>query len=44
MREEGLFYDWQRHGFLHAYRDHGRLMVDQEPCQHEHTQMMVFAA
>jgi hypothetical protein len=29
---------------LHVYSDHGRLIVDQEPCQHEHTQMMVFAA
>ncbi len=44
MREEGLFYDWQRRGFLHIYSDNGRLIVDQEPCQHEHTQMVVLAA
>jgi hypothetical protein len=44
MREEGLFYDWQRRGFLHLYSDNGKLIVDQEPCRHEHTQMVVFAA
>ncbi len=44
MREEGLFYDPQRRGFLHVYSDKGKLIVDHEPCRHEHTQMVVFAA
>jgi hypothetical protein len=44
MREEGLLYDPQRRGFLHVNRDNGRLIIDKEPCQHEHTQMVVFAA
>jgi hypothetical protein len=44
MREEGLFYDWRSGGFLHAYRDNGRLIIDKEPCRHDHTQMVVFAA
>ena len=43
MREEGLFYDWQKRGFLHVYTDNGRLII-KDPCQHEHTQMVVFAA
>jgi hypothetical protein len=29
---------------LHVYSDNGKLIFDQEPCQHEHTQMVVFAA
>jgi hypothetical protein len=44
MREEGLFYDWQKRGFLHVYSDNGRLIIDKEPCQHDHTEMVVFAA
>ncbi len=44
MKEEGLFYDSQRRGFLHVYSSNGRLIIDEEPCQHEHTQMVVFAA
>ena len=44
MREEGLLYDWQKGGFLHVYRDSGRLIIDKEPCQHEHTEMVVLAA
>jgi hypothetical protein len=44
MREEGLVYDGQRRGFLHIYSDSGKLILDREPCQHEHTQMAVFAA
>jgi hypothetical protein len=44
MREEGLLYDPQRRGFLHVNRDNGRLIIDSEPCRHEHTQMVVFAA
>lgn len=44
MREEGLFYDYQRHGFLHVYSDQGKLSFDREPCRHEHTQMVVSAA
>ncbi len=44
MREEGLLYDMKRRGFLHIHSDNGRLMVNPEPCRHEHTQMVVFAA
>jgi hypothetical protein len=44
MKEEGLFYDWQERGFLHVYSDNGRLIIDKEPCHHEHTEMVVFAA
>ena len=44
MKEEGLFYDSQRRGFLHIYRDNGRLIIDQEPCRHEHTPTVVSAA
>ncbi|MGB7574056.1 MAG: hypothetical protein WBN53_09375 [Thermodesulfobacteriota bacterium] len=44
MREEGLFYDWQLRGFLHVYSDNGRLIIDKEPCQHDHTEMVVLAA
>jgi hypothetical protein len=44
VREEGLVYDPERRGFLHVNTNNGRLIVDSEPCQHEHTPMMVSAA
>ncbi len=36
MKEEGLLYDAQSGGFLHIYRDDGKLTFDRQPCQHEH--------
>ena len=41
MKEEGLFYDTQKCGFSHAYRDRGRLMIDQQVCEQEHPVMML---
>ncbi len=37
MREEGLLYDAQSGGFLHVYRDRGKLVIDRQPCQHQHS-------
>jgi len=44
MKEEGLFYDTYKRGFLHVYSDKGRLIIDEQPCQHEHSVMVVSAA
>jgi hypothetical protein len=44
MKEEGLVYDTEKHGFLHAYSDKGRLIIDQQPCEHEHSAMAVSSA
>jgi len=41
MREEGLFYDTQKRGFLHACSDKGRLIIDQQACEQEHPVMML---
>jgi hypothetical protein len=37
-------YDPQKRGFLHVNSESGRLIIDNEPCRHEHTQMVIFAA
>jgi hypothetical protein len=37
MKEEGLLYDTQSGGFLHIYRDGERVIIDHQPCQHEHS-------
>ena len=44
MKEEGLLYDTEKRGFLHVYRDEGRLIIDKQPCQHEHSVMVMSAA
>jgi hypothetical protein len=44
MREEGLLYDVQSGGFLHVYRDGGKLIIDGQPCEHEHSMPMVVLA
>ena len=45
MKEEGLLYDVQTGGFLHIYRDHGgELIIDRQPCQHEHPMAMIVSA
>jgi hypothetical protein len=44
MKEEGLFYDAQKRGSLHVYSDKGRLIIDKQPCEHEHSVMVVLAA
>ena len=36
MKEEGLVYDVQTGGFLHLYRDGGKLTIDGQRCEHEH--------
>ncbi len=43
MREEGLVYDAQMGGFLHIYRDNGDIIIDKQPCEHEHSVMVVGA-
>jgi len=44
MKEEGLLYDVQSGGFLHVYSDSGKLIIDRQPCQHEHSMpTIVFA-
>jgi len=37
MKEEGLLYDAQSGGFLHIYRDDGKVVIERQPCQHEHS-------
>jgi hypothetical protein len=44
MKEEGLLYDAESGGFLHIYRDDGRLIIDSQPCQHEHSMPMIVSA
>ncbi len=44
MKEEGLLYDAESGGFLHIYSDDGKLVVDRQPCQHEHPMPMIVLA
>ena len=44
MKEEGLLYDVRSGGFLHVYRDSGKLIIDRQPCKHEHAMPMVVLA
>ncbi len=37
MKEEGLLYDMQSGKFVHIYRDGEKLIIDNQPCQHEHS-------
>jgi len=37
MKEEGLLYDAQSGGFLHIYGDDGKVVIERQPCQHEHS-------
>jgi len=37
MKEDGLLYDVQSGGFLHIYSDGGKLIIDRQPCQDEHS-------
>ncbi len=37
MKEEGLLYDPESGGFVHIYRDGEKLIIDSQPCQHEHS-------
>jgi hypothetical protein len=44
MKAEGLVYDMQSGGFLHVYRDGGKLIIDKQPCQHEHSMPTIVLA
>jgi len=44
MKEEGLLYDTKSGGFLHVYHDDGKLIIDGQPCEHEHVMPMVVSA
>jgi len=44
MKEEGLVYDARSGGFLHVRRDDGQIIIDKEPCQHEHFIPMIVLA
>jgi len=44
MKEEGLLYDVKSGGFLHVYQEGGRLIIDRQPCEHEHAVPMVVLA
>ncbi len=44
MKEEGLLYDMQSDGFLHVYRDGEKLIIDSQPCRHEHPMPMIVLA
>jgi hypothetical protein len=37
VKEEGLLYDVQSGGFLHIYRNDEKVIIDRQPCQHEHS-------
>ena len=37
MKEEGLLYEPETRRFLHIYSDHLRLIINREPCEHEHS-------
>ena len=37
MREEGLLYDVDTGGFFHVYSEKGKLIVEKQPCRHEHS-------
>ncbi len=44
MKEEGLLYDVQSGGFLHVFLDSGKLVIDKQPCGHDHATPMVVVA
>jgi hypothetical protein len=44
MREEGLLFDEKSGGFLHFYRDNGKLIIHKRPCRHEHSKRMIVSA
>jgi hypothetical protein len=44
MKEEGLLYDVQSGGFLHIYRNDGKVIIDRKPCQHEHSMPTIVLA
>jgi hypothetical protein len=44
MKEEGLLYDAQSGGFLHIYSDGGKLIIDSQPCRHEHSMPTIVLA
>ena len=37
MKEKGIAYDVQSGAFGHIYRNDGGLIVERQPCQHEHS-------
>jgi hypothetical protein len=44
MKEEGLLHDAQSGGFFHIYSDGGKLIIDRQPCQHEHSMPTIVVA
>jgi hypothetical protein len=44
MKEEGLLHDAQSGGFFHIYSDGGKLIIDRQPCQHEHSMPTIVIA
>jgi len=44
MKEEGLLYDVKSGKFLHVYNDGGKVIIDRQPCRHEHIMPMVVSA
>ena len=44
MKEEGLLYDVESRGFLHIYRDDGKVIIDSQPCDHEHSSPTIVIA
>jgi hypothetical protein len=37
MRGEGLLFDGQSGRFFHVYSEKGKVIVEEQPCQHEHS-------
>jgi hypothetical protein len=41
MTGEGLLFDGQTGRFFHVYSEKGKVIIEKEPCQHEHSIMAV---
>lgn len=41
MRGEGLLFDGQSGRFFHVYSEKGKVIIEKQPCQHEHPIMAV---
>jgi hypothetical protein len=37
MRGEGLLFDGQSGRFFHVYSEKGKVIVEKQPCQHDHS-------
>lgn len=44
MRDEGLVYDAQSGGFSHIYSDAGKVIIDRQTCQREHSMPTIVSA